>query len=466
MHAYTHTTVIDGTGAPAAPEQTVLVDGDRIITVGPTAEVPVPESAEVTDLSGTYAVPGLAEMHGHSDSHDLRSAAELFLVNGVTTVREMWGNHFVREERERIERGTAIGPRWTISSNLVDGVPSLYGDTHGPWQPTAVADEADAHRAVRQAHEDGADFIKVYSRVEREPYLALLAEAERTDITVAGHRSDLVPLAEQIERGQRSFEHVHGLWPALAKNAAEAEAALASISIDTGVAPTYYGNWFRQITEVEADALKAYDTHAAAAVFGRMVANDVAYCPTLVLHEHVDLPERIDFDDPLLRYLPPYTRDMWAFVQRDIYGGGRTAAEDELRRTVFERRRELVVAMDAAGVRLLTGTDCFTPGILPGFSIHDELELLVGSGLSPNRVLQIASLEAARFLGREQWSGTIESGKVADFVILNADPLADIRNTRHIHTVVSRGNRIGPEERAALLTGIEQRAAAVQPPGE
>lgn len=457
MHAYTHTTVIDGTGAPAAPDRTVLVDHDRIIAVGPTSEVPLPEGTDVTDLGGTYLIPGLTDMHVHSDHADLRSQAELFLVNGVTTVREMWGSHGVRAQRDRIEVGKDLGPRWVISSNLVDGAPSLHGD--GPWKPTLVTDTADARHAVQQAHDDGADFVKIYSRVGREPYLALLREAERTGTTVAGHRSDLVPLAEQIELGQRSFEHVHGLWPALTEDTDETEAAMARVSSTSDTPSINYNGWFRQINEIEWEAVNAYDSRAAASLFARMVANDTAYCPTLVMHENLDLPERTDFDDPRLRYLPPHTRHMWAFVHKDVYGVGSNAAEGELRRILFERRREAVVAMDAAGVRLLTGTDCFTPGILPGFSLHEELELLVRSGLSPARVLQITSLEAARYLGREQWSGTIEPGKVADLVALDADPLADIRNTTKIHTVVMRGSRIGPEERAELLTDIERRAA-------
>ncbi|GAA0975723.1 amidohydrolase family protein [Nocardiopsis tropica] len=456
MQAYTHVTVIDSTGGPSAPDRTVLVEDGVITAVGRTAEVPVPETASVVDLTGKYLIPGLADMHVHSDIEDERIIPALYLANGVTTVREMWGGPRVHDWRRRIGAGTMSGPRWVVGGNLVDGSPSLWEDIPGPAAPTVVKGAQDARRAVGETRDAGADFVKVYSRLDRESYLALMEEARRQDIPVVGHRSDLVPFVEQVELGQRSFEHVHGLWPALSRDAAEMEASMARISLEPD---TYYSSWFRQINEVEWESVNSYDSAAAASVFGRLAANDVALCPTLVMHEKVDLPERAGLEDPRLRYLPPYMREMWKYVLEQVYTRGRSAAEGALRRDLFERRRETVVAMDAAGVRLLAGTDPLTPGVLPGFGLHDELELLVRSGLSPARVLRIATLEAARFLGREQWSGTVREGRAADLVVLDADPLADIRNTTRIHAVVVAGRFIGPGERQALLDTAERAAA-------
>ena len=450
MQAYTHVTVIDATGAPPQPDRTVLVDGGMITVVGPSGQVPVPKGAVVTDLTGKYLIPGLADMHVHSDSDDdERLFPALYVTNGVTTVREMWGKPFLHEWRRRTEAGEMLGPRSTIGSPLVDGSPALWADV--PIDaPVIIATTAEqARRAVGEAKDGGADFVKAYSRLEREPYLALLDEAHRQDIAVVGHRSDNLPLAEQIELGQRSIEHVHGLWPATSSDAERMEAAMARISPEAGF---YYGSWFTQINEVEWEAVGTYSPAAAASIFERLVAADVAYCPTLVMHAAIDLPEAVRLDDARLRYMPPDTPEFWAFVQQQIFhGGGRSPDEETKRRALFEHRRAAVAAMDEAGVRLLAGTDTSTPGVLPGFALHDELELLVGAGLTPMRALQTATLEPARFLGRDNRSGTILPGRVADLVVLDANPLDDIRNTTRIHAVVVDGRYIGPEERRQLL---------------
>ncbi|WP_142059996.1 amidohydrolase family protein [Pseudonocardia kunmingensis] len=465
VHALTHVTVVDATGAPARPDQTLLVDGATITTIGPSAEVPVPRSAAVLDLTGKYLIPGLVDMHVHSggaDVDDERLAPALYVANGNTTVREMWGRPQLHEWRRRRDAGELLGPRSIIGSPLVDGAPALWSDIPGAElgidHPVLVATTpAQARRAVAEAVDGGADFVKVYSRLEREPYLAVLDEAYRRDIPVAGHRSDNFPLAEQIERGQRSFEHLFGLGPATSSDPERWEAALARIALGPDF---YFGSWFTQVGQVEWDAVGDYSRPAATALFDRIVAADVAFCPTLVMHAAIDLPDFVRTDDPLLRYLPPDTPEAWSFLQREVFhDGGRSPEVEARRRVLFDHRRAAVAAMDEAGVRLLAGTDNGTPGTLPGFALHEELELLVGAGLSPMRALQTATLEPARFLGCEDRSGTIQPGRIADLVVLDADPLDDIRNTTRIHAVMVEGRYVGPAERRELLTTAAAVAA-------
>ncbi|GAB3695331.1 amidohydrolase family protein [Nocardiopsis oceani] len=457
MRAYTHATVIDATGAPPLPDRTVLVEDGTITAVGRSSEVAVPEHAEVVDLTGRYLIPGLAEMHTHSDCDIDALVPLLYVLNGVTTVRDMWGDETLRDRRRRVEAGELLGPRSVIAGNLLDGSPSLWEDVPGPKPPRIITDAQDARRAVAAEKDSGADFVKVYSRLSPEAYHAVLDEADRRDIPVVGHRSDHVPFTEQVESGQRSFEHVHGLWPALSRDAEAMEAALARMRLEPDL---YYASWFRQVNEVEWEAANTYGPMEAASVFDRLVANDVAYCPTLTMHQFLDLPERIRLKDPRLRYLPEGTGETWGYTADALYLAGRSADESAKRRVLFEMRREAVAAMDAAGVRLIAGTDVQTLGVMPGFSLHDELELMVGAGLTPLRVLQTATVEPARFLGREAWSGTVEPGKVADLLVLDADPLADIRNTTRIHSVVVRGRHIGPEEREALFAEAEKLTSA------
>ncbi|WP_017592273.1 amidohydrolase family protein [Nocardiopsis potens] len=455
MKAYVHATVIDATGAPPLPDRTVLVEDGVIAAVGPSSRTPVPEGAETIDLTGRYLLPGLTDAHTHSNG-DERIIPALYVLMGVTAVREMWGTEETRRLRDRVEAGELLGPRWSIAGNLIDGAPSLWGDLPGPQPPTVVAGPREARRAVNETKDEGADFVKVYSRIDAESYRALLDEARRLDIPVAGHRSDHVPFAEQIESGQRSFEHVHGLWPATSRDSEALEAAMARIRTEPD---THYSSWFQQVNAVEWEAANTYGPAESASVFGRMVANDVAYCPTLVMHQYLDLPERVRLTDPRLRYAPPWTAQMWSSVLDEVYLKRRGAAEGAKRRVLFEMRRAAVAAMDDAGVRLLAGTDPQAPGVLPGFGLHQELELMVGAGLTPMRALQTATIEPARFLGRESRSGTVEPGKVADLLILDADPLEDIGNTARIHAVVTRGRHIGPAEREALLAEVERAAA-------
>ncbi|SDH27774.1 Amidohydrolase family protein [Sinosporangium album] len=458
--ALTHVTVIDVTGGPSQPDQTVLVVDGTIAAVGPEPHVVIPPGARIHDLSGRHVLPGLTDMHVHSESagDDERHFPAVYIANGVTTVREMWGKPYLHEWRRRTSAGEMLGPRSFIAGPIVDGSPALWEDVPIDAPITTVTTEAEARRAVSAARDGGADFVKVYSRLEREPYFALLREAARQDMTVVGHRSDRVPLAEQIGSGQRSFEHVHGLWPATSDDVERLEAAMARISPQPGF---YYADWFRRINEVEWESVGRYSPASAAALFERMVAEDVAYCPTLTMHAAVDLPEWMRLDDERLAYMTPDTPAIWSFVRDQIFhGGGRSADEAAKRRMLFDHRRAAVAAMDEAGVRLLAGTDAVTPGLFPGFALHDELEFMVGAGLTPMRALQTATLEPARFLGCERTSGTVEPGKAADLVILSADPLADIRNTRRIHAVVAAGRYVGPDERRRLLETAADIAAA------
>ncbi|MGW0247135.1 amidohydrolase family protein [Nocardia goodfellowii] len=457
IHAYVGATVIDATGAPPRPDQTVVVIDRVITTVGPAAQVPIPVEALVHDLRGKYLIPGLTDMHVHSESEtdDPRHFASLYIANGVTAVREMWGRPGLHRIRRKIQSGEILGPRMTIASPLFDGVPGLWSDV--PDTPiVTISSPEQARRAVAEAIDSGADFIKVYSRLAPEVYRAVLAEAHRRDITVAGHRSDNVAFLEQIDSGQRSFEHMFGVWTATSSDVDRLEAALAGIE----TAPEFHlGSWLKQVSAVEWDAVASYDRATASSVFERLVAADVACTPTLAVHAVVDRPESIRLDDERMDYLVPGTPESWQFLATHIYcGGGRSTAETAQHRDLLDWRRATVGAMDQAGVRILAGTDSVGPGLFPGFSLHFELEQLVAAGLTPMRALQCATLEPARFQGREQWSGTIQAGRVADLVILDADPLADIRNTQRIHAVVADGYFVGPEERAGLLTTAKEIA--------
>lgn len=459
IHAYVGATVIDATGAAAQPHQTVVVSGRTITAVGPASQVPLPPGAQVHDVGGKHIIPGLTDMHVHSESEtdDPRHFAGLYIANGVTAVREMWGRPGLHEARRQVRSDTVLGPRMTIASPILDGVPGLWSDI--PDTPTlAISTPGQGRRAVREALDAGADFIKVYSRLAPEVYRAVLDEAHRCGTTVAGHRSDNLPFREQIGSGQRSFEHMFGLAVTTSRDVERLEAAMARIE----TSPEFHlGDWLKQVARLESDAVATSDRATASSVFDQLVAADVAVTPTLAVHAVIDEPETIRLDDERMDYLVPGTPESWDFLRAQIYcGGGRSVEDSARQRDLLRWRRAAVGAMDEAGVRLLAGTDSVGPGLFPGFSLHVELQQLVAAGLTPMRALQCATVEPARFLGRDHWAGTVEAGRVADLVILDADPLADIANTERIHAVVVDGCHVGPQERAGLLASARRIAGA------
>ena len=459
MRAFTHGTVIDTITGSELPDYTVLVNRGLIATVGPTSQVDIPEQATVVDATGKYLIPGLADMHIHSDEDD-RIDPPLQVVSGVTLVREMWGKAYHHDWRRRVDDGTLLGPQWVIGSKLIDGVPSLWSDIPGGHEADLITirNVEEVRRAVGQAQDSGADFLKVYSRVPAELYPVLLDEAARRDIPVMGHRPDRVQLTDVIERGQRSLEHVHALWPAMSRNAESLEQAMAEIAPKPGDG-VLYTDWFQQLNEVEWNAANTYSPYAAKDIFERMVANDVAYTPTLVMHRLLDNPASARMQDDRMRYVASETRDFWPVVLDMIYTRGRTADEGAKRLLLFEWRLHAVAAMAAAGVRILAGTDLGTGFLYPGFALHEELELFARAGLSPLRALQTATIEPARFLGKDHERGSIRPDNVADLVILNANPLDDIRNTQRIHSVMVRGRYLGPDDRRRILDEVAAAAA-------
>jgi imidazolonepropionase-like amidohydrolase len=453
--ALTHATVIDMTGARPRPDTTVIVTGDRITRIGRSGELPIPPGARVLDLTGRFLIPGLCDMHVHSDLVDVD--LPLYLANGVTTVREMWGHPYLHEWRDAIENGTLLGPRSVIASPLVDGSPELWNDNAPrPSAPIVVTDEAGARRVVREVKRDGADLVKVYSRLSRAAFHGLADEARRQRIPFAGHCPDLVPVEDAADAGMRSFEHLDGVWWSTSGRQAEIERALAAMTIDPDDA---YGSWFRQVGALEWEAATSYHPGKAGALFARLRHGRSWQVPTLTMLQRLDLPGGAG--DPRLKYVPTEIVQFWG-QWADARRSERTPAQVAQHRELFERRLRLVGALDAAGVPILAGTDTGTTYVYPGFSLHDELDLLVQAGLTPMRALQAATMQPARYLGREDSTGTIERGKAADLVVLDANPLADIRNTQRIHAVLTRGRLITTAEREQMLADAAQ---AANPPG-
>jgi imidazolonepropionase-like amidohydrolase len=458
--AIVHVTVVDTTGGPSLPGRTVLVRDGKVTAVAPDAEAPpIPEGATVVDGSGKYLIPGLWDMHVHLTRE---SALKLNLANGVTGVRVMWGNPSAfgpavphSTWRREIEAGKRLGPRLVIASNILDGPKPIWPGS------VAVKDAESGRAAVRAAKTAGADFVKVYSLLSPEGFRAIAEECKAQGIPFAGHVPSLVSAREASDLGMRSMEHLYGLRAACSPREAE------SIERRKAILDAAKGDWNAarpKFEPLDARLRETYSDDLAAVFFARLKANGTAQCPTLtVLRALGSLDDPKFVDDPRIRYVDPFTRMFWN-PKADFRLRSMKPEDFAAQRKAFERAVELVGSLNRAGVTILAGTDEANPYIFPGFSLHDELALLVKAGLTPLQALQAATIVPARFLGRESSLGSVEPGKEADLVLLDSDPLADVANTTKIRAVVSRGRLLDRASLDAILKSTEY--AMPQKPAE
>ena len=453
-------TVIDATGAPPRPDITVVIAKGRITALGRAGDVRVPEGAQVVDAGGKFLIPGLWDMHVHGAT--VGTFPTLFIANGVTGVRDMgFPLSQINPLRQKMKEGTLVGPRIIAAGLIADGPKPVWP----PAVSMAVGDEAGGRRAVAVLKKDGADFVKVYSLLPRGTYFAVAEEAKQQGLPFAGHVPIAVSLAEVSDAGQGSVEHLDGLW--LACSAREAEVRKEFVEAAGKSEP---GAFLALQLRAETKSLDAYSEEKSRALFTRLAKNRTWQCPTLtVLRATAFLDDDHFTGDARFQYLPSYFKPLWdpkqgARIKKALDEASRRMVElyehltpEDLRHEKIKYRKYLaaVGAMRRAGVEFLAGTDTPSPYCFPGFSLHDELALLVEAGLTPMEALQAATSNPARFAGLLDSLGTVEQGKVADLVLLDADPLRDIRHTRKIHAVVVGGKLLAKSE----LEGMLARAA-------
>lgn len=445
--ALIHVTVIDATGAPAQPERCVLIRDGRIAAIGLSGKLPIPHGATVVDGSGKFLIPGLWDMHVHLNFEDY---LPLFLANGVTGVRVMWGDPEHQQWRQKIESGQLLGPRMKIASAIVDG-PVPY------WHSSvSVATEAQARQAVDDAKQEGADFVKIYQFLPRDLFFDLADEAKKQGIPFAGHLPLAVTAEEASAAGQRSFEHLVGILPAVSTRSADLFAAQQSDLAD-GFAQHRHKFWGAHSGALRDAMLETYSPEKAAALAAVLRRNGTWQCPTLILlHMFAYGDDPAFLKDDRLRYMPPRMKEDWDPSRVD---GRRTPEDFAYMKREFDRDLAVVGALQRGGEGILAGTDAQNPYSFYGFSLHDELGFLVQAGLTPMQALQAATSNPARFFGQEKEIGTVETGKIADLVLLDANPLESIANTTKIAAVVYAGKLYDRPALDAMLAKAEALAA-------
>jgi imidazolonepropionase-like amidohydrolase len=414
--AIEHVTIIDATGAPAMPDMTVVVVGDRIANIGRSRALRAPVGAESVDGTGRFLIPGLWDMHVHLGGYD--SGKKVFgqlIASGIVGVRDMASPvEEILRLRAEARSGTLLGPAMVVAGPILQrplpfALPALV---------RTVADEAEARRTVAILKAQGVDFIKVGDTLPRDVYFAIADESKRQGLPFAGHVSPFVTATEASGAGQRSIEHFGSAgFQAILIACSSEESALSHI-VQDALTSALAGGPAPDATLFGADFINrlvnTYDARKAATLFSSFARNETWQVPTLVaLHQVWD-------------------------GKRDVLSPRDIQSEDRL----WAKYAEVLGAMRRAGVKIMAGTDVtFGSGMSP---LHEELVLLVKAGISRMEALQSATRNPAEFLGRLRTEGTLEVGKNADLVLLEANPLDDIANTRQISAVIRSGVLVKP----------------------
>ena len=399
--------------------QTVIVARGKIANIGPVDFLPIPEGAQIVDGTDRFLMPGLAEMHAHvtgTRPAEIDRLFTLFVANGITTIRGMLGQYSHLDLRARLDTGEVFGPRFITSG------PSLNG--------RSVSGAADAAQQVREQHAAGYDFIKVHPGLTAEEFAALAATANELGMPYAGHVPVAVGVQEALRNHMATIDHLDGYFVAL----------LPPDSHGSGG----FGGFFDVMLAPALDSEKIAALAAATAMAGTWNV------PTQVLVEQMvdgtsvtDLRNRSE-----MRYVPESTVNDWVIAkERQLAERG---FDPETAALAIDLRRRLILALHDSGAGLLLGSDAPQIFNVPGFSAHRELDVLVAAGLTPYEALQTGTSAVAKFLGSN--TGVVAVGKEADLILLDANPLEDIRNSRRIHGVMLRGQWLPASE-------LEQRLA-------
>jgi imidazolonepropionase-like amidohydrolase len=447
--AITHVTVIDMTGAPPVSDQTILIEKGKIAALGSSDLVSIPSGATIVEARGKFLIPGLSDMHVHlTGAGEPNGSREFFLplliANGITSVRDMGGYlESLEPLRKEIEEGKRLGPRIVFAGPYLDGDPAAF-------QPAIVVkDHAQAGDAVQKLKQRGVDFIKVQSNLSREAYFAIAEAAKNQDISFAGHVPDRVTVWEAANAGQKSIEHLTNVLRAC--SALEPDLMSKQLRDSSTVG---HLEWQREL-------LASYSERNAADLVAKFRERNVWQTPTLILLRNVAFPSsELNLpSDPRSKYVPRRLLEIWRGAYEQQTKDVRTE-QAAVRIMLLKRSLGITAQIQKGGVKILAGTDSAAPYVFPGFSLHEELTLLVKAGLTPMEALQAATRNPAEFLGRIDSQGTIAVGKNADLVLLDANPLDDIRNTQEIRAVFVRGKFLDRSALDQLLVAAEEFARA------
>jgi len=389
-------TLIDGNGGPPIPDSVVVIEGDRIIAAGPRDNVVVPKRAKVIEARGKFLLPGLWDMHAHFEQVEW---GPTYLAAGVTTVRDV-GNEFefITAVRDALNAGQSLGPRMLLAG-IIDG------ESNTSWGIIRASAAAEAEAAVNRYHKAGFQQIKIYSSVEPPIIEAICAAAHKLGMTVTGHVPTGLNAIQAVEAGMDQINHVEYLLPVLRPRT------------------------FRPLQGAPAPPLDFKSPEAQRAI-EFFKSHNTVIDPTLAVFEWTLHSAEKPFSS-----IEPGAGKLPRQLNGQINNTGVPASAAPQTAAILDRFYSIVGALHKAGIPIVAGTD----QVVPGFSLYREIELYVKSGFTPMEAIQAATIVPARVMKLDKESGTIAAGKRADILVLDRDPLDNIRNIRTGKTVIAAG---------------------------
>jgi imidazolonepropionase-like amidohydrolase len=453
--AFSHVTVVDVVEGRLLRDQVVRVAGGRIVEVAPAAGARIPKATRVVDATGKFLIPGLWDMHTHFFGRAPgcpEITFSLAVAHGVTGGRDVAAQlDLSLAWRAEVESGRTIGPRLFGTGPLVDGVPAVY-----PPISVVARTPDDARAIVDSLTRRGADFVKAYEMLDRDAFFALVEQAKKSGLPVVAHVPLSVLAGDASDAGVRSFEHLRNLELACSSDA-EVLLAERTAMLKAGVG--------RVGAELRAEihsaqrtrALDTFDPERCTALLRKFAANGTWHTPTLFLETRQ--AHRVYLNESVratLRWVPDRYRAEWEAWAK------RASAATPQETAAFIRRADwlaqLVRRMNEERVGLLAGTDFATDWTVPGAALHEELYALVEAGLTPLEALRTATLNPARYFGKTSEFGVVAPGMVADLVLIDGDPLADIRNARRVSGVMANGRYLDRPALNRMLAIVEKMA--------
>lgn len=434
---FTHVNVLPMNKEIVLPDHSVIVEEGKIRSMGPSPSIKIPPKATVINAKGKFMIPALSDMHVHlegdawnimyapgsaftAEEIDFNDILFLYIANGITTIDVLFAfpEHILL--REKIRNNEILGPR-LILSRMIDGAGKAWPPPLGVW----INNAEEAKKAVIEMKQQGYDRVKVYSFLDKDSYDTIIATTKKLNMPVDGH----VPFSTSVEyvlsSGQNMIAHIEEIMK-FAKNY-DAEQI------------NYYADLVAKTnTWVTSSLILNRNLNA--------LLKDSAY----------------EFSKPGTAYLHPMGWGIWKFVYQNIYKPIPEKARLKMIDGYNLFQKPFAYAFYKKGGKLLTGTDALVPSTLPGFSLHEELEELVSAGLSPFEALKISTTNTFEFLGELDMAGTIEPGKIANFVLLDMNPLENISNTRKIFGVVKQDRWISKADIDKRLKEISESYTALR----
>lgn len=441
--AITNVSIIDVKGGPTKTHMTVLIKGNRIKAISDSNKIRITENMGQIDGTDKFLIPGLWDMHVHWYKEDY---LPLFIANGVVGVRIMWGYPVHFEWREKSQKDELLCPRMVISSPIIDGPDSGRGSI-------IVGNRSEAGIITNLIKMAGHDFIKIYTDLTPNVFFTIADQSKKLGIPFAGHLPWRMTLLEASNAGQKSIEHL-----------ISDEIYLACSSLENEIHKEWIENIENNIpfdrkreAENKRKIKESFDENKAKSLFASLRENNTWFCPTIIVEKEKFFPEAMQLAyDSLLKYLPIDLRNS---KKKQINNRiQRNKDRDPDLNNEFQEKLDILYLMHQNGLKFIAGTDTYAPYCPLGFCLHGELELFVEAGFSPLEALQTATINAALFNGYEDSLGAVEVDKIADLVLLEANPLDNIQNTKKINAIIYNGKPFRKSDLQNMLYDIEALA--------